>query len=87
MLTMVVVMSSMVCVSTLPVVIYVHVNRDSSLKRTANSSAKVRSQIKRHIWHGHGELNQYFRPDSRCFPESGLGPRVPSPKQHVFLLL
>ena len=46
---MVVVMSSMVCVSTLPVAIYVHVNRDSSLKRTANSSAKVRSQIMKHL--------------------------------------
>ena len=40
-------MFSMVCASTLLVAIYVHVNRDSSLKKTANSSAKVRSQIKK----------------------------------------
>ena len=59
-LIMVVVMSSMACVSTLPVAIYVRVNRDSSLKRTANSSAKVRGQIKRQS--GYGKLDQYIRP-------------------------
>ena len=41
-------MSSMDCASILLVAIYARVNRDSSLKKTANSSAKVRSQIRRY---------------------------------------